>query len=164
MSAAPTFQEVLLRLSRFWGDQNCALLQPYDIEVGAGTLREALLLLVTDALVVAQGQRGFRVAPISIADFEDITRTRVLLETEALRRSCASGGEEWEAAIVAAFEPEATLRDDMDGVSLEFPDWRFNLRSSNTEPVVRLNVEAAGNADLLADKTATLTKMLQDHA
>ena len=41
-------------------------------EVGAGTLREALLLLVTDALVVAQGQRGFRVAPISIADFEDI--------------------------------------------------------------------------------------------
>lgn len=72
-------------------------------DVGAGTLREALLLLVTDALVVAQGQRGFRVAPISIADFEDITRTRVLLETEALRQSIASGGEEWEASVVAAF-------------------------------------------------------------
>jgi GntR family transcriptional regulator, carbon starvation induced regulator len=72
-------------------------------EVGAGTLREALLLLVTDALVVTQGQRGFRVAPISIADFEDITRTRVLLETEALRQSIALGGEEWEAAVVAAF-------------------------------------------------------------
>lgn len=68
------------------------------------------------------------------------------------------------AAIVAAFEPDATLRDDMDGVSLEFADWRFNLRSSNTEPVVRLNVEAAGNAALLAEKTAALTKMLQDHA
>ncbi|GGH51827.1 phosphomannomutase [Frigidibacter albus] len=68
------------------------------------------------------------------------------------------------AAIVTAFEPDATLRDDMDGVSLEFPDWRFNLRSSNTEPVVRLNVEASGNAALLAEKTATLTKMLQDHA
>lgn len=72
-------------------------------EVGAGTLREALLLLVTDALVVAQGQRGFRVAPISIADFEDITRTRVLLETEALRQSINNGGEEWEAGVVAAF-------------------------------------------------------------
>jgi len=72
-------------------------------DVGAGTLREALLLLVTDALVVAQGQRGFRVAPISIADFEDITRTRVLLETEALRQSITLGGEEWEAAVVAAF-------------------------------------------------------------
>lgn len=71
--------------------------------VGAGTLREALLLLVTDALVVTQGQRGFRVAPISIADFEDITRTRVLLETEALRQSIAFGGEDWEAGVVAAF-------------------------------------------------------------
>ncbi|MFT3759070.1 FCD domain-containing protein [Thauera sp.] len=77
------------------------LKEHYD--VGAGTLREALLLLVTDALVVAQGQRGFRVAPISIADFEDITRTRVLLETEALRQSIATGGEDWEAAVVAAF-------------------------------------------------------------
>lgn len=72
-------------------------------DVGAGTLREALLLLVNDALVIAQGQRGFRVAPISIADFEDITRTRVLLETEALRQSIATGGEDWEAAVVAAF-------------------------------------------------------------
>jgi glycyl-tRNA synthetase alpha chain len=44
MSAAPTFQEVLLRLSRFWGDQNCALLQPYDIEVGAGTFHTATFL------------------------------------------------------------------------------------------------------------------------
>ncbi|QDF97787.1 transcriptional regulator [Azoarcus sp. DD4] len=72
-------------------------------EVGAGTLREALLLLVTDALVVAQGQRGFRVAPISVADFEDITRTRVLLETEALRQSIALGSDAWEADLVAAF-------------------------------------------------------------
>ncbi len=44
MSAAPTFQEVLLRLSRFWGDQGCALLQPYDIEVGAGTFHTATFL------------------------------------------------------------------------------------------------------------------------
>lgn len=72
-------------------------------QVGAGTLREALLLLVTDALVVAQGQRGFRVAPISIADFEDITRTRVLLETEAIRQSIRRGDEAWEANVVAAF-------------------------------------------------------------
>ena len=72
-------------------------------EVGAGTLREALLLLVTDALVVAQGQRGFRVAPISIADCEDISHTRVLLETEALRQSIAHGDDAWEANLVASF-------------------------------------------------------------
>ncbi|MCC4118800.1 FCD domain-containing protein, partial [Aromatoleum toluclasticum] len=77
------------------------LKEQYD--VGAGTLREALLLLVTDALVVGQGQRGFRVAPISLADFEDITRTRVLLETEALRQAIARGNEEWEAGLVGAF-------------------------------------------------------------
>lgn len=72
-------------------------------EVGAGTLREALLLLVTDALVVAQGQRGFRVAPISIADCEDISHTRVLLETEALRQSISRGDDAWEADLVASF-------------------------------------------------------------
>jgi DNA-binding GntR family transcriptional regulator len=52
-------------------------------EVGAGTLREALSLLVSDALVTSEGQRGFRVAPISVADLEDLTNTRVMLETEA---------------------------------------------------------------------------------
>lgn len=72
-------------------------------EVGAGTLREALQLLVTDALVVAQGQRGFRVAPISLDDFEDITRTRMLLETAALQQSIELGDDTWEANVVAAF-------------------------------------------------------------
>ena len=72
-------------------------------EVGAGTLREALALLVSDSLVIALGQRGFRVAPISLSDFEDITRTRVLLETEALRQSIAEGDENWEAELVGAF-------------------------------------------------------------
>src|SRR5690606_24731038 len=55
--------------------------------VGAGTLREALALLVSDALVVAQDQRGFHVKPMSMADFHDITQTRILLECEALRQS-----------------------------------------------------------------------------
>jgi len=74
-----------------------------EYEVGAGTLREALLMLVTDALVVGQGQRGFRVAPISLEDFEDITQTRVLLETEALRQSIERGDDAWEGQLVAAF-------------------------------------------------------------
>lgn len=71
--------------------------------VGAGTLREALALLVADALVVAQGQRGFRVAPISLSDLRDITQTRVLLETEALRQSIESGDDAWEGDVLAAF-------------------------------------------------------------
>ncbi len=71
--------------------------------VGAGTLREALALLVSDALVVAQGQRGFHVKPISIEDFHDITQTRILLECEALKQSIERGDDVWEGRIVAAF-------------------------------------------------------------
>lgn len=70
---------------------------------GAGTLREALSLLLSDALVISEGQRGFHVAPISLADIEDITRNRILLEGEALRQSITAGDDEWEAGLVAAF-------------------------------------------------------------
>ncbi|MFZ2124846.1 MAG: GntR family transcriptional regulator [Rhodoferax sp.] len=73
-------------------------------EVGAGTLREALSLLVSDALVTSEGQRGFRVAPISLADLEDVTNTRVMLETEALRQSIRHGDAQWEAALVHSYE------------------------------------------------------------
>lgn len=73
-------------------------------QVGAGTLREALSLLVSVALVTAEGQRGFRVAPISLADLEDVTNTRVMLETEALRQSIRHGDARWEAALVASYD------------------------------------------------------------
>jgi len=72
-------------------------------EVGAGTLREALSRLAADTLVIAQGQRGFSVARLSLADFEDITRTRVILESEALRLSIAHGDDIWEGQVMAAF-------------------------------------------------------------
>lgn len=87
-----------------------------DYGVGAGTLREALSLLISDALVVSQGQRGFRVAPMSLADFADITRTRVMLECEALRQSIALGDDAWEGELMAAFhrlsKAEEKLGDD----------------------------------------------------
>ena len=43
---------------------------------------------------------------------------------------------------------------------MEFPLWRFNLRSSNTEPVLRLNVEAVGDAELVKSKTAELLALI----
>ena len=46
--------------------------------------------------------------------------------------------------------------DRLDGLSMEFPNWRFNLRASNTEPVIRLNVETRGDRKLLAEKTQEL--------
>lgn len=71
--------------------------------VGAGTLREALSLLISDALVVSQGQRGFRVASASLEDFNDITETRVMLECQALRQSIELGDDVWEGELLAAF-------------------------------------------------------------
>jgi phosphomannomutase len=48
----------------------------------------------------------------------------------------------------------------LDGISMDFGTWRFNLRSSNTEPVVRLNVETKGDASLLNAKVAELKGLL----
>ncbi len=54
------------------------------------------------------------------------------------------------ARVRAALEPEATAMDEIDGLSLAFDGWRFNLRASNTEPLLRLNVEARGDAGMVA--------------
>ncbi len=70
--------------------------------IGASPLREALNRLVADGFVSLTGQRGFRVAPISVADLRDVTRLRIIFETEALRDSIAAGDDAWEAGIVAA--------------------------------------------------------------
>lgn len=57
------------------------------------------------------------------------------------------------AAVEARFAAESLGRDEIDGLSLEFERWRFNLRSSNTEPVLRLNVESRGDRALMEEKT-----------
>ncbi len=55
---------------------------------------------------------------------------------------------------------EATSEDRTDGLSLEFAEWRFNVRSSNTEPLLRLNVETRADALLLATRTAELRDLI----
>ncbi|MFX1673978.1 GntR family transcriptional regulator [Paraburkholderia sp. A2WS-5] len=72
--------------------------------VGAATLREALTRLVSDALVVAEGQRGFRVTPMSVADLEAITRLRIHIEVDALRESVRYGDAAWEQRVRQSFE------------------------------------------------------------
>jgi DNA-binding GntR family transcriptional regulator len=73
-------------------------------DVGAGTLREAITRLVSDALVVAEGQRGFRVAPIALADLEDLTRLRLHIEIDALRQSIRRGDAAWRARLQQAYD------------------------------------------------------------
>jgi phosphomannomutase len=64
------------------------------------------------------------------------------------------------ASVEAKYTPQALAVDRTDGLSVEFAEWRFNLRSSNTEPLLRLNVESRGDAALMQAKTAELLQLL----
>jgi GntR family transcriptional regulator, carbon starvation induced regulator len=91
------------------------LARHYDI--GATPLREGLSRLVSRGLIVAIGQRGFRVASVSRADLYDITLMRVVVEVEALRLAMANGGDAWEAGILAALHQ---LRRHIERVGVKF--------------------------------------------
>ena len=58
------------------------------------------------------------------------------------------------------YESEAQALDFTDGLSMEFRDWRFNLRGSNTEPLVRLNVESRGSEALMREKTDEILRLI----
>jgi len=62
--------------------------------------------------------------------------------------------------VLAHYKPDALDIDYTDGVSLSFADWRFNLRMSNTEPVIRLNVESRGDIGLMQRKTAEVLALM----
>jgi len=62
--------------------------------------------------------------------------------------------------VLAAYRGHALSLDETDGVSLAFADWRFNLRRSNTEPLVRLNIESRGGSEGLADRVSDIAELL----
>lgn len=63
--------------------------------------------------------------------------------------------------ILATYESDALNKDMTDGISLEFENWRFNLRKSNTEPLLRLNLETKGDKVLMEQKTLELLKLIR---
>ena len=65
------------------------------------------------------------------------------------------------ARVMAHFAAQAPVLDHTDGISADFGDWRFNLRSSNTEPLLRLNVEARGDAALMQARTDEISRLVQ---
>ncbi len=64
------------------------------------------------------------------------------------------------ARVRAHYERAARAVDLSDGLSMEFAEWRFNLRGSNTEPLVRLNVESRGRETLMREKTAEVLRLV----
>jgi DNA-binding GntR family transcriptional regulator len=73
-------------------------------EYGASvsTLRELLNRLASEGLVMAEGQRGFEVAPVSAQNLRELAELRLLLETHALTQSFAAGDMDWEGRVVSA--------------------------------------------------------------
>jgi GntR family transcriptional regulator, carbon starvation induced regulator len=71
--------------------------------IGASPLREALSRLAADGFARSLERRGFVVAPVSLAEFRDLTNVRKLLEREALNLSLQNGDDKWESQVTAAF-------------------------------------------------------------
>jgi phosphomannomutase/phosphomannomutase/phosphoglucomutase len=64
------------------------------------------------------------------------------------------------ARVQQNYQARARAIDFTDGLSMEFDQWRFNLRGSNTEPLVRLNVESRASVPLMQDKTAEVLRLI----
>jgi len=103
-----------------------------DYGASISTLRETLNRLVSEKLVLAEGQRGFEVRPISAANLREIAALRQLLECHALRQSFAQGDLEWEARVIAAHHKLAQMEarmasgDRTDTDLWKRYDWQFH--------------------------------------
>lgn len=71
--------------------------------VGGSPIREALMRLDSEGLVVLEENKGFRVAPVSLSHLDDVTRVRLEVETIAMRWAIKNGDVRWEADLLAAF-------------------------------------------------------------
>jgi phosphomannomutase/phosphomannomutase/phosphoglucomutase len=98
-----------------------------------------------------------RGAPLSALVGE---RMRLFPASGEINRKLTSDAKPILARVRARYESAAVALDLTDGLSLEFERWRFNLRGSNTEPLVRLNVEARADEELMREKTAEVLRLI----
>jgi len=87
-------------------------------------------------------------------------RMRLFPASGEINRQLTSDARSILERVRAHYERAAHTIDYADGLSMEFPEWRFNLRGSNTEPLVRLNVESRGSEPLMREKTAELLRLI----
>lgn len=73
-----------------------------EYQAGVGTIREALSHLLSEGLVTMDTGKGFRVAPVSLEDLEDISENRVEIERRAIRSAIRNGDDKWEAGLLSA--------------------------------------------------------------
>lgn len=90
--------------------------------LGNGPLREAMSRLSAEYLIEQSGQRGFRVAELSVRDAREIGEMRLLVEVDALRRSIARANEAWEEKIITTFFRLERVETNTFGQSVH-PEW-----------------------------------------
>jgi DNA-binding GntR family transcriptional regulator len=125
--------------------------------VGIGTLREALNRLASEGLVIAEGQRGFAVAPVSAEDFREIAELRLLLENEAIAASFAAGDIDWEGQVVGAHHKLAVLeRRLLAGEGADASQWKQYDREFHTALIA-----GCGSVALLETYAAAYDRFLR---
>ncbi|MGQ0280338.1 GntR family transcriptional regulator [Sphingopyxis sp. Q841] len=115
-----------------------------ELGVSQAAVREALSRLVPEQLVISRDQRGFVVAPLSLADLTDLTDFRCEIEAAALARSVERGDVNWEADILAAEHRLRNLPKDLPEAQMR-ETWMSSHASFH-----RALVSACGNQRMLA--------------
>jgi DNA-binding GntR family transcriptional regulator len=121
------------------------------------TLRETLSRLTAERLILAEGQRGFEVAPLSARDLREVAALRLLLEGHALDHAFRAGDVEWEARVVAAHHKLAQMEERLragDGAALA-PWRRFDSQFHQTL------ASACGSRTLMATHAAVFDRYLR---
>lgn len=119
--------------------------------IGSTPLREALNRLSAEELVVREEQRGFRVAPVSLSDLAELTKTLCWISELALRESIRNGDAAWEEAVVlAAHRLSRVPREGEEGYASFNPEWEERHRAFH------LTLIAACGSRWLIDFYATL--------
>ena len=125
--------------------------------VSVSTLRETLNRLASEGFVIAEGQKGFEVAPVSAANLLEISSLRTLLECTALELSFAAGGLDWEGHVVAAYhklhQMELRMMAGDHSVKEEWKryDWEFH----------QALISACGSRELMALHAQVFDKYLR---
>lgn len=127
--------------------------------VGVGTLREVLTRLASESFVVAEGQKGFEVAPASEDNLRELGALRLLLESHALALSLARGDLEWEGRIVAAHHKLSAIEKRLlAGESNRTPEWILYDRSFHESLI-----SACGSRSLMALHTSVFDRFVRYH-
>jgi DNA-binding GntR family transcriptional regulator len=128
-----------------------------DYGAGVSTLREILNRLHSERLVVAEGQKGFEVAPVSVSGLKEIAALRQLLECRALEQSFRAGDMEWEGRVVAAHHRLARMEERMAQGERDHTeewkryDWQFH----------QALISACGSKMLIDNHAAVFDKYLR---